>query len=175
MDRDVEVTEWARVEAHYWSMMLPFCGKRTVLPDPDYQLPPWTLTADTGAAGRTRKTWGYGSGAVLGEHWWCYLPWGEAINCGYTYKDGVRLNCKMSAWELIGLLLVLTAGAELVRNRSLIVQVDNAGSVAIFKKGWCTSCMLCTTLALAIAEVAAALNCRIKIKKVLTCSSVHIV
>ena len=32
--------------------------------------------------------------------------------------------------------------------------------------------MLCTTLALAIAEVAAALNCRIEIKKVLRCSSV---
>ena len=77
MNREVEVTEWARAEAHYWGVMLPFCGRRTVLPDPDFQLPPWTLTADTDAAGGTRKCWGYGSGAVLGEHWWCYLPWPE--------------------------------------------------------------------------------------------------
>ena len=77
----------------------------------------------------------------------------------------------MSAWELVGPLMVLTAGRDLVRNRSLIIQVDNAGSVAIYQKGWCTSCMLCTTLALAISEVAAAINCRLEIKKVMRCST----
>ena len=172
MEKVVEVTDWAREEASYWSTMLPFCGKRTRLPDPDFQLPPWSLTADTDAAGGTRKWWGYGSGAVLGEHWWCYLPWGDAINFGYPGQDGKRLDCRMSAWELVGPLLVLTAGLELVKNRSLIVQVDNAGSVAIYQKGWCTSCMLCTTLALAISEVAAAINCRLEIKKVMRCSTV---
>ena len=65
MDREVEVTEWARAEVYYWSTMLPFCGRRTLLPDPDYQLPPWALTADTDAAGGTRKSRGYGAGAVL--------------------------------------------------------------------------------------------------------------
>ena len=171
MDREVEVTEWARAEVYYWSTMLPFCGRRTLLPDPDYQLPPWALTADTDAAGGTRKSRGYGAGAVLGQHWWCYLPWGEAINSGAVHSDGVRLDCKMSAWELVGPLMVLTAGRDLVRNRSLIIQVDNAGSVAIYQKGWCTSCMLCTTLALAISEVAAAINCRLEIKKVMRCST----
>ena len=172
LDKEVEVTEWALAEVSYWSVMLPFCGRRTLLPDPDFQLPPWTLTADTDAAGGSMRSWGYGTGCVLGEHWWCYLPWGEAINSGALYRDGGRLDCKMSAWELLGPLLVLTAGRELVENRSLVIKVDNAGSVAIYKKGWCTSCMLCTTLALAISEVAAAINCRLEIVKVMRCSTV---
>ena len=171
MDKEVAVTEWARAESYYWSVMLPFCGKRTVLPDPGFQLPPWTLTADTDAAGGTMKSRGYGVGCVLGEHWWCYLPWGEAINSGALYRDGGRLDCKMSAWELLGPLLVLAAGKDLVMNKSLIIQVDNAGSVAIYEKGWCTSCMLCTTVALAISELAAALNCRLEIRKVMRCST----
>ena len=100
------------------------------------------------------------------------MPWGEVINSDQLYVDGKRMSCKMSAWELLGPLLVLTAGVELVRNRSLIVMVDNSGSVAIYKKGWCTSCMLCTTLALAISEVSAAINCRLEIVKVMRCSTV---
>jgi hypothetical protein len=171
MDREVEVTEWARAEACYWIRMLQFCGRRTLLPDPDFSLPPWILTADTDAAGGTTKGWGYGAGGVMGDRWWCYVPWGEAINQGGVFRDGVQLSSKMSAWELVGPLLVLTSGAGMLRGKSLIIQVDNAGSVAIYKKGWCTSCMLCTTLALAICEVAVAINCKLEIKKVMRCST----
>ena len=98
------------------------------------------------------------------------MPWGPAINRGKVYRDGVRLDCKMSAWELVGPLMVLTAGVEMVKGRSLVIRVDNAGSVSIFKKGWCTSCMLCTTLVLAISEVSASIHCRIEIVKIRRCS-----
>ena len=121
MEKVVTVTDWAREEAWFWRNMLPFCSKRTVLPDPDYCLPDWTMKAHTDAAGGTVTNSGYGVGAVLGEHWWAYLPWGEAINEGRQYSDGQRLSNKMSAWELLGLLLVLTARVDLVRNKSLIV------------------------------------------------------
>ena len=172
MEKKVEVSDWAREEAHYWRLRLGFCCKRILLPDPSYRLPPWTLTVDTDAAGGSTQNWGYGSGAVLGEHWWAYLPWGRVINSDQLYADGKRMSCKMSAWELLGPLLVLTAGVELVRNRSLIVMVDNSGSVAIYQKGWVTSCMLCTTLALAISEVAVSINCQLEIRKVTRCSTV---
>jgi hypothetical protein len=172
MDRQVIVSDWARSEAWFWRNMMPFCGKRTHLPDPDYCLPPRTLHGHTDAAGGTTLHVGYGVGAVLGEHWWTYLPWGTNINKGKLYKDGGRLDCKMSAWELLGPLLLLTAGVELVRDRSLVIPVDNQGSVAIFQKGWCCSCQLCTTLALAISEVSASINCKLEIVKIRRCSNV---
>ena len=171
MERMVELSDWAREEANFWRLRLGFCSRRTLLPDPSYRLPPWTLTVDTDAAGGSTKNWGYGSGAVLGD-WWAYLPWGEVINSDQLYCDGKRMSCKMLAWELVGPLMVLTAGMELVKNKGLIVMVDNSGSVAIYKKGWCTSCMLCTTLALAISEVAVSINCKLEIRKVTRCSTV---
>ena len=114
---------------------------------------------------------GYGLGGVLGEHWWVYLPWGRSINSGELYRDGGRLDSKMSAWELLAVLVLVAAGAELVRGKSLVVAVDNQGSVSIFRKGWCTSCMLCTTIALALSEVAASLDCKLEVVKVRRCST----
>ena len=114
-------------------------------------------------------TRGMGCGAVMGTLW-AYLPWGEVINGGKKYEDGKLFKNKMSAWELVGPLVVVSAGADSLRNKSLIIPVDNTGSVAIFRKGWCSSCMLATTLALAIHEVASALNCTLEITKVRRCS-----
>ena len=166
MDRVVKVTDWGRSEAWFWRNMIPFCGKRTFLPDPSYRLPPTSMHGYTDAAGGSIVNVGYGVGAVLGDQWWAYIPWGEAINRGRLYVDGTRLDCKMSAWELLGPLLLLSAGKELVENRSLVVPVDNQGSVSIYRKGWCTSCMLCTTLVLAISEVAASVNCKLEIDEI---------
>ena len=138
MSKMVTVSEWARAEAWYWRCLLPFCGHRVRIPDPSYELPPWTLHAYTDAAGGTTTSMGRGLGAVIEPSWWCYLPWGSIINSTRRFEDGVCYKDKMSAWELLGPLLVLTAGVEMVKNRSLIVPVDNAGSVAIYRKGWCT-------------------------------------
>lgn len=172
LGRVVTVTEWCRAEAWYWRCLLPFCARRTVLPDPSFNLPPWTRHAYTDSAGGTMGSMGRGAGAVMSPSWWCYLPWGSVINGNGTFDDGKKYKHKMSAWELVGPLLVLTAGVELVRNRGLIIPVDNSGSVAIFKKGWCTSCMLCTTLVCAISEVAASINCNLEIVKIRRCSTV---
>ena len=130
------------------------------------------MRAHTDAAGGSRVHCGYGAGAVLGEEWWCYLPWGDKINQGRLHSDNKRLDSKMSAWELIGPLLVLSAGVELVKGRSLVIPVDNQGSVSIFKKGWCTGCSLATILALAISEVAASIDCKLEIVKISRCSNV---
>ena len=81
------------------------------------------------------------------------------------------LDKKMSALELVGPLTVLTAGVELVRGRDLVIPVDNQGSVSIFRKGWCSGCSLATTLALAISEVAASIDCRLEIVKIKRCSN----
>ena len=110
------------------------------------------------------------TGGVMGEHWWFYLPWGSKINSGELY-DGSRLDCALSAWELLGPLVLISAGVEHVRGKSLVVPVDNQGSVSIYAKGWCTSCMLSTTVALALSEVATAIDCRLEVVKVRRCST----
>ena len=171
MEKVVRMTEWARAEAWYWRNVMAFCGRRTRIPDPLYCLPPWTLRAHTDAAGGSRLHMGYGAGAVLGKEWWCYLPWGDSINQGRLHSDGKRLDRKMSAWELLGPLMVLTAGVELVKGKALVIPVDNQGSVSIFRKGWCTGCSLATTLALAISEVAASIDCRLEVVKIRRCSN----
>ena len=170
--RVVTVSEWARAEAWYWRCLLPFCARRVPLPNPDFSLPPWTLHAYTDAAGGS-QAFGHGVGAVIEPGWWSYLPWGKdsKINSNLKFEDGKLYCSKMSALELVGPLLVLTAGVELVKNRSLIVPVDNRGSVCIYKKGWCNSCLLSTTLTLAISEVAASINCRLEVVKVRRCSN----
>ena len=48
--------------------------------------------------------------------------------------------------------------------------VDNAGSLAIWRKGYSTSCALSSVLVRALYEVSCALNCRVDIAKVQRCS-----
>ena len=79
----------------------------------------------------------------------------------------------MSALELIPPLVVICGGADLLKGKAIKFYVDNSGSVAIFNKGWCSSCMLCTTLVVAISQVATALNCNVGIRKVRRCSTVE--
>ena len=72
----------------------------------------------------------------------------------------------------LSLVAVVAAGVGLLRNRRLIIWVDNAGSVAIWRKGYSNRCMLCTTLVAAIAAVAAAVGCMVELRKVARCSDV---
>jgi hypothetical protein len=50
------------------------------------------------------------------------------------------------------------------------IWVDNSGSVGIWRKGYSTSCQLCTTLVNAIGRVTAALGCTLSIDKIARCS-----
>ena len=169
MEKVIQVSDWCRSEADFWRILLPFCGRRTPLPDPDFHLPPTSLHAFTDAAGGSTVTIGMGCGAVLGS-WWTYVPWGPVINGGKKYIDGKMYKHKMALLELLGPLVVVAGASHLVRDSQLIIPVDNSGSVAIFRKGWCSSCMLSTTVVLAIHKVACALNCNIEIVKIRRCS-----
>jgi hypothetical protein len=48
--------------------------------------------------------------------------------------------------------------------------VDNAGSVAIWRKGYSNKCGLCTTLVKAINTVSTAAGCPVTIEKITRCS-----
>ena len=63
------------------------------------------------------------------------------------------------------------AAHELVRGRHLTVWVDNAGSVAIWQKGYSGNCRLSTAIVTATSAVAAALGCTLDIQKISRCSN----
>ena len=107
----------------------------------------------------------------MGSAWWAYIPWSRTICIGPMLQDGTRLNRKMSALELIGPLLVVSAGFAVCKGMPVRVWVDNSGSVAIWRKGYSTSCRLCSTIVKAIGTVAAGIGCRLDVVKILRCST----
>jgi hypothetical protein len=133
-------------------------------------MPAWTRECYTDAAGGTLEAVGRGVGAVSGQ-WWAYVPWSRKINCGVKAEDGKKLSRKLSALELVGPLLCVTAGAAWCHGRPVRVWVDNIGSVTIWKKGYSTRCALCTTLVKATATVATAIGCRLEVVKIRRCST----
>ena len=70
----------------------------------------------------------------------------------------------MSAWELLGPLLMLCSMPDRLFGRQLIGWVDNSGSVRIYQKGYSTKCNLCCTMITAIHDVASALGCEVDIR-----------
>ena len=145
MDKEIKVSDWCRAEAYFWMTMLPFCGRRVTLPDPDVSLPPWPVNVFTDSAGGSLATIGAGMGAVIYPNWWAYAKWGNSINCGKRYRDGKKICNKMSALELIPPLVVLVSSDDMLRGKAVRFFVDNSGSVAMFNKGWSSTCMLCNT------------------------------
>ena len=66
----------------------------------------------------------------------------------------------------------MAAGVEQLRNRRLVIWVDNAGSVAIWRKGYSNKGRMCSTLVAAIAAVASAVGCEVELRKISRCSDV---
>jgi len=158
-----------RQQLHFWWVMLKALNGAATIPRPA-SFPAWTFEFYTDAAGGSLSAVAAGSGGHGGPFWF-YVPWGRRINCGMKGADGKRLSRKLSALELVGPLICISAGRRFCKRRPVRVWVDNAGSVGIWRKGYSTSCQLCTTLVCAIARVAAALGCTFTIEKITRCSN----
>ena len=159
-----------RRQLWFWYTMLRTCSGRASLPDLDLALPAWALDIYTDAAGGSPAGDGRGAGAVC-PAWWCYVPWGQAINCGRLSCDGKKLDSAMSVLELLAPLLALVTAGEDLAGRDIRFWVDNAAAVFIWKKGYSTSCLLSSTVVSAIAAIAAGLGCRIEFHKITRCST----
>jgi hypothetical protein len=113
-----------------------------------------------------------GSGGVCSD-WWFYVPWAKRINAGGWRIDGKKVGRKLSALELIGPLVAVAAGAEKFANCHVTCWVDNAGSVAIWNKGYSTKCRLASTIVTTIHAIAAAIGCTWHIQKITRCSNLQ--
>jgi hypothetical protein len=160
----------AKRQLAFWMLMLRGCAEGLAIPDPDPRLPPWAAQVFTDAAGGSVETIGRGCGGVLGGNWF-YLPWSKAINNG-SHRVGLKkVGRKLAALELIGPLIAMTCWFDRFRAMPVIIWVDNAGSVGVWRKGYSNSCTLCTTIVTAISAIAAAAGAVVQIKKITRCST----
>lgn len=153
----------------FWLDMIQTCHNKLAIPNPLQTMPSWSLSAFCDAAGGSLSPIGRGSGGICGSNWY-YLPWSKSINCGHHKVDGKKVGRKLSALELIGPLIIVSALANQFRRQPLLVWIDNAGSCGIWKKGYSNACPLSSTIATAISTVCAGIGCRLDIKKVTRCS-----
>ena len=170
-ERNNRVTMTADIkrQAYFWWVMLKSTAGYTTISAP-VRFPAWTLDYYTDASGGSALSPGHGTGGIGGKFWFL-VPWGQKINSGAKHTDGRRLCRKMSALELVGPLICVSADQENCRGKPVRIWVDNAGSVAIWKKGYSTRCGLCTALVKAINTVATHAGCPVSIEKITRCSN----
>ena len=149
----------------FWLVMVKTTTGACRIPRWPEGFPVWTREYFTDAAGGTQEAVGRGSGGVGGGFWF-FVPWGRKINAGVKAEDGKKLSRKLSALELVGPLVCVAADFRACRGNPVRIWVDNAGSIAIWRKGYSSSCGLCTTLVKAIATVAAGAGCRVTVDKI---------
>jgi hypothetical protein len=165
----VEVTAPVRRQLHFWWLLLKTTHGHTSIPPPD-RFPAWTFEFFTDASGGSMVSSGHGIGGIGGPFWFV-IPWGFRINNGLRAADGKRLSRKLSALELVGPLVCISAGRKYCRLAPVRVWVDNAGSIGVWRKGYSTSCALCTTIVTAIGRIAAAIGCTFTVDKITRCST----
>jgi hypothetical protein len=169
-DQPVHISSACRRQLRFWLLFLQVCSGWVDIPRPVGRATTGGLDAFTDAAGGTCEAIGRGTGGVLGN-WWYYIPWARRINAGGWKVDGKKVGRKLSALELAGPLIVVTAAHAICRGQSLNVWVDNIGAVQVYNKGYSRNCRLCTTIAKAAATVAAAIGCRLEVVKITRCSN----
>jgi len=161
----VIITADMKRQLHFWFVLLRTTDGLVSIPRPTTTLPPWALEFYTDAAGGSMLSIGHGTGGI-GPNFWYVAPWGRKINSSMRAADGRQLRKKLSALELVGPLICIASAARKCRSKPVRIWVDNAGSVAIWKKGYSTSCTLCTTLVAAIGRLSAALGATVAIEKI---------
>ena len=166
----IHVSEKLRAQLYYWRLILPLCSGNIPIPSPELHLAPWVIETYSDAAGGSKRSSWQGVGAVTCG-WWTYVMWGHKINSGSPCEDGRKLDSVMSALELVGPLLVISAGHSWCKLNHVRVWVDNMASVVIYRKGYSSSCRLSTTLVKAISTVAIGIGCRLEVKKITRCST----
>ena len=107
LERVVEVDDWLERDLYFFSIVLPAYSRRAELQDPDRRAMAGSPKAYTDAAGGSRIKVGRGVGMLVNGNIWTLVPWARRINEGWRAYDGKSLAHKMSAWELVGALLVV--------------------------------------------------------------------
>ncbi len=159
----------------FWLTMLIACSDRCSIPALPGKLAPWAVQCFTDAVGLSLSRAGRGVGGVIPKlGWWTWMPWMQwtrDLNCRKRTDKGEKVSRKMTAFELLGPLLVICSAADRLHGQPVRFWMDNVGACNVWKTGYSAACSLSTTVVKAIAMVAATLGCQVNIEKVARCSS----
>ena len=159
MWRRVTITEDIRRDLRWWTRVIILTKEgMPIPPHRGFVTPPWcAVRGDTDAAGGSLSTPGRGLGAIC-DGAWAVLRWPAIINGDSVAQCcGNRWRFKLTFLEIIGHLLHLVAFPDKVRNKSLVTYIDNAGSCAVWRKGYDLHCGTTDTILRACDFVAVAM------------------
>ncbi len=166
----VPIPAECKKQLQFWRLLLLTCNNRMAIPETLQISPAWALNVFCDAAGGSLDSPGRGSGGVCGPIWY-YHQWHPSINGGIKKWDGKKVSRKLTALELMGPLIFLCCSPDAFRRQPVDFWIDNAGSVAVWKKGYSPHCSLSTTIVKAASTIAAALGCNMTLRKITRCSN----
>jgi len=157
-------------QLQFWIDMLLTCNGHMSIPEVPASVPADALNVYCDAAGGSMDGIGRGTGGVCGPLWY-FLQWPSHINAGACKWENKKVGRKLTALELLGPLCITAAAPDAFRRRTAVFWIDNAGSTAIWNKGYSTHCRMSTCIAKATSTVMAAIGCDATFKKITRCSN----
>jgi hypothetical protein len=107
-------------QLYFWWVLLKTTDGRCSIPAPVRPSPPWAVTFYTDAAGGSSLSVEQGTGGI-GPEFYFMVPWGRKINSSMRSADGKQLSKKLSALELVGPLICVSAGYDICRSRPVCI------------------------------------------------------
>jgi len=166
----VPVLPQCKRQLHFWYQLLVTTNGSVAIPDTISGIPPWAVPVFCDAASGSNCSAARGSGGVCGPLWY-FHQWAAGINSGRLKWDEKKIGRKLTALELIGPLIFISTAPAAFRRTHAVFWIDNAGSVAVWKKGYSPHCSMSSTIVKAIATVAAAIGSSVHIEKITRCSN----
>ena len=167
----VQTTEGLKEQAGWWKMAIMAARSHCPIRHPVDGLPGNYDQVWTDAAGGTYGAIGPGCGAVHPRSLaYAYLPWPQWINNGLPNKDGVRFDKKLTMLETLGALVGLITTGKDAMSCTLVIWVDNMGTVGAYAKGYSMDCPFTNTLVKAIYDVARGMGVQARIRWIRRCS-----
>ena len=173
LDLEVELDEGFRSQLRWWRVAMQFLRRGLRIPEclGAGLAPRGALVADSDAAGGAGSDERKGVGAVLGNAF-VAKRWPKKLRSRQLCPGcGVEWRFKMSMMELIGWTMVVCCFPREIMNKSVVVQIDNEGTICHIKKGYDSKCVVTSALLRATYEVARGLNAEAYARKVPRCSA----
>ena len=164
-------SEGLRQQARWWRVHIMAARDFCPIRHPVDGLPGNFGQVWTDAAGGTFGTFGPGCGAVYPMTLsYAYLPWPQWINDGRPNGEGVRFDKKLTMLETVAALVGLVTAGEDAMSTTLVIWVDNIGTVGAFSKGYSLACPYTNTLIRAIQAVSRGMGIQARIAWIPRCS-----
>ena len=159
-------------QCHWWIRNIMASTVHSPIPDPHTWRELHCLNYYPDASGGANLSVGGGIGGVMQynkEALYLYMQHSNLIKSNSKNYLNERLGSKLTFLEAVGALAGPCAMPEQVRGRTVVIHVDNAGTVFCHKRAY-SRCPYAYSILLALEVVSTSLNCRVFLKKTPRCS-----